>query len=107
MPARVTSVFSEPDDFQAALREEGVLSVLITGHGEFRARLTQVTLHRWRLWTSEEHLSRIALVAVPANAIRREALGQLGYPDTRRACNCSLRRFRPSKWRRRNCLGGG
>jgi hypothetical protein len=69
MPASVTSVFSEPDDFQAALREEGVLSVLITGHGEFRARLTQVTLHRWRLWTSEEHLSRIALVAVPANAI--------------------------------------
>jgi AraC-like DNA-binding protein len=69
MPASVTSVFSEPDDFQAALREEGVLSVLITGHGEFRARLTQVTLHRWRLWTSEEHLSRIALVAVPANVI--------------------------------------
>ena len=69
MPASVTSVFSEPDDFQAALREEGVLSVLITGHGEFRARLTQVTLHRWRLWTSEEHLSRIALVSVPANAI--------------------------------------
>jgi hypothetical protein len=69
MPASVTSVFSEPDDFQAALREEGVLSVLITGHGKFRARLTQVTLHRWRLWTSEEHLSRIGFVAVPANAI--------------------------------------
>jgi len=69
MPARVTSVFSEPDDFQAALREDGVLSLLITGRGQFRARLTQVTLHRWRLWTSEEHLSRIALVAVPVNAI--------------------------------------
>lgn len=62
-------MFSEPDDFQAALREDGVLSLLITGRGQFRARLTQVTLHRWRLWTSEEHLSRIALVAVPANAI--------------------------------------
>jgi len=69
MPASVTSVFSEPNDFQAALREDGVVSLLITGHGQFRARLTQVTLHRWRLWTSEEHLSRIAFVAVPANAI--------------------------------------
>ena len=69
MPASVTSVFSEPDDFQAALREGGVLSLLTTGRGQFRARLTQVTLHRWRLWTSEEHLSRIALVAVPVNAI--------------------------------------
>jgi hypothetical protein len=69
MPGSVTSVFSEPDDFQAALREDGVLSLLITGHGQFRARLTQVTLHRWRLWTSEEHLSRIGFVAVPANAI--------------------------------------
>jgi hypothetical protein len=69
MPGSVTSVFSEPDDFQAALREDGVLSFLITGHGQFRARLTQVTLHRWRLWTSEEHLSQIGFVAVPANAI--------------------------------------
>jgi hypothetical protein len=69
MPGSVTSVFSEPDDFQAALREDGVLSLLITGRSQFRARLTQVTLHRWRLWTSEEHLSRIGFVAVPANAI--------------------------------------
>jgi len=69
MPGSVTSVFSEPDDFQAALREDGVLNLLITGRGQFRARLTQVTLHRWRLWTSEEHLPRIALVAVPANSI--------------------------------------
>jgi hypothetical protein len=69
MPGSLASVFSEPDDFQAALREDCVLCLVITGHGQFRARLTQVTLHRWRLWTSEEHLSRIAVVAVPANSI--------------------------------------
>ena len=31
MPGSVTSVFGEPEDFQAALREDGVLGMLITG----------------------------------------------------------------------------
>jgi hypothetical protein len=44
MSGSVTSVFSEPNEFQAALRPDGVLSLLVTGHGQFRARLTQVTL---------------------------------------------------------------
>jgi AraC-like DNA-binding protein len=69
LPGSVTSVFSEPDDFQAALREDGVLGTLITGPSRFRARLTQITLHRLRLLAAEEHLSRIAFVAVPADAI--------------------------------------
>jgi hypothetical protein len=62
-------VFSEPDDFQAALREDGVLGMLITGSGRFRARLTQITLHCLRLLAAEEHLPRIAFVAVPADTV--------------------------------------
>jgi AraC-like DNA-binding protein len=69
MPGSVTSVFSEPGDFEAALREDGVLSMLITGRGHFRARLTQITLHRLRLLAAEEHLPRITFVAVPADAV--------------------------------------
>src|SRR5580693_2478591 len=69
MPGSVTSVFSEPGDFEAALREEGSLGLLITGRGQFRARLTQVKLHRLRLSAAEEQLSRIAFIAVPANLI--------------------------------------
>jgi AraC-like DNA-binding protein len=69
MPSSVTSVFSEPGDFEAALREDGVLSTLVTGRGQFRARLTQLTLHRLRLLAAEEHLPRIAFVAVPADAV--------------------------------------
>lgn len=69
MPGSVTSVFSEPGDFEAALREEGGLGLLITGRGQFRARLTQVKLHRLRLSAAEEQLSRIAFVAVPADLI--------------------------------------
>jgi AraC-like DNA-binding protein len=69
MPGSVTSVFSEPDDFQAALGEDGVLGMLITGPGRFRVRLTQITLHRLRLLAAEERLPRIAFVAVPADAV--------------------------------------
>jgi len=69
MPGSVTSVFSEAEDFAAALREEGGLGLLITGRGQFRARLTQVKLHCLRLSAAEEQLSRIAFVAVPADLI--------------------------------------
>jgi AraC family ethanolamine operon transcriptional activator len=69
MPGSVTSVFSEAEDFEAALREEGCLGLLVTGRGAFRARLTQVALHRLRLSAAEEYLPRIALVAVPADMV--------------------------------------
>jgi AraC-like DNA-binding protein len=69
MPGSVTSVFSEPGDFEDALREEGGLGLLITGRGQFRARLTQVKLHRLRLSAAEEQLARIAFVTVPADLI--------------------------------------
>jgi AraC-like DNA-binding protein len=62
-------VFSEPDDFQTALREDGVLGMLITSHGRFRALLTEIALHRLRLSAAEEQLPRIAFVAVPADAV--------------------------------------
>ena len=69
MPRSVTSVFSEAEDFEAALRQEGGLGLLVTGSGQFRARLTQVKLHRLCLSATEEQLSRIAFVAVPADMI--------------------------------------
>jgi AraC-like DNA-binding protein len=69
MPASVTSVFSEADDFQTTLRADGVLSLLVTGHGQFRARLTQVTLQHLYLSAGDEQLSRIAFFAVPADMI--------------------------------------
>lgn len=69
MPGSVTSVFSEPEDFEAALCEEGCLGLLITGRGQFRARLTQIALHRLRLSAAEKQLPRIAFVAVPADMI--------------------------------------
>jgi hypothetical protein len=69
MPRSVTSAFSEVEDFEAALRQEGCLGLLVTGAGQFRARLTQIALHRLRLSATDEQLPRIALVAVPAETL--------------------------------------
>jgi hypothetical protein len=41
MPRTVTSAFSEPVDFETALRKGGCLSLLVTGRGQFRAQLTR------------------------------------------------------------------
>ena len=69
MPGSVMSLFSEPDEFQAALREDGVLNLLVTGRGQFRARLTRVKLHHLRLSAADEYLPRIAFVAVPEDML--------------------------------------
>ena len=64
-----TWVFSEPEDFEAALRLEGCLGLLITGRGQFRARLTQIALQSFRLSAGDEQLGRIAFIAVPADLV--------------------------------------
>jgi len=69
MPGSVISLFSEEDEFQAALRGDGVRNLLVTGRGQFRARLTQVTLHHLRLSAGDEYLPRITFVAVPADTL--------------------------------------
>jgi AraC-like DNA-binding protein len=62
-----TSVFSEPDNYARALRSAGFRKLLIIGRGPFSARLTQVTLDQVSVAAAEEHVSRVAFVAVPAD----------------------------------------
>ena len=69
MPGSRASVFGEAEDFQAALSADGVAGLLVTGRGQFRARLTQVRLYGWRLAAVEEEQPRIAFVAVPADML--------------------------------------
>jgi AraC-like DNA-binding protein len=69
MPGSVTSVFGEAERFETALREEGCTGLFVAEGGEFRARLTQITLDRLRLASAEEELARIAVIAVPANTV--------------------------------------
>ena len=63
MPGSRASVFGEAEDFQAALSADGVAGLLVTGRGQFRARMTQVALEGLRLAAVEEQLARIAFVA--------------------------------------------
>jgi hypothetical protein len=83
MPGSVTLAFGEPQDFQAALREDGVLSLLVTARGQFRARLMQVTLHSLRLSAGDEHLPRIAFVAAPAGRVQPQKY--LSWPIERKS----------------------
>jgi hypothetical protein len=48
MPQIVIFSFSEPDDYQAALGEDGGVNLLVTGRDRFRARLTRLMLPRLR-----------------------------------------------------------
>jgi methylphosphotriester-DNA--protein-cysteine methyltransferase len=69
MPESVTAAFSEPEDFETALRMEGLRSLVITARGRFRARLTRVSLNGMSLSAVEEKLPRIGFIAVPANTL--------------------------------------
>jgi AraC-like DNA-binding protein len=69
MSGSVASVFGEPDEFQAALREDGIRNLLVTEKGQFRARLTQVRLPHLRLSAGDERLARIAFAVVPADTL--------------------------------------
>ena len=69
MPSTVTSAFSDPDDFDTALRKEGVLSMLVTARGQFCARLTQISLDEICISAVDEHLPRIAFIAAPIDTV--------------------------------------
>jgi AraC-like DNA-binding protein len=69
MPGSRTSVFGEAEDFEAVLSADGVAAMLFLGHGQFRARLTQVRLERLRLATVEETQLRVAFIAVSASMV--------------------------------------
>src|SRR5690242_15892019 len=69
MPGSRASVFGEAEDLEDAFRADGLAGLLVTGGGQFRARLTQISLDRLRLARAEEEVARVALVAVPANTV--------------------------------------
>src|SRR5215472_6083744 len=69
MPGSRASVFGEAEEFQAALSVDGVAGILVTGRGQFQARLNQVALKRWRLAAVQEAQARIAFITVPLGVV--------------------------------------
>ena len=60
--------FREPDDFEAAMRDDGCTSLVVTQRGPFRARLTRIALHWLRLQSAEESSARVAFFTIPAGS---------------------------------------
>ena len=69
MPASTTSAFSNAGELEEALRNVGDVRLIVTGRGEFRARLTHVELQRLRLWVVDEHASRIGFLKIPPDVL--------------------------------------
>src|SRR5208282_2483823 len=66
MPSSAVRTFSDPDDYQAAIRDAHAEGV-ITGRGKFRAESTTIRLDRLSLQRCEESLPRTVYSAVDPN----------------------------------------
>jgi AraC-like DNA-binding protein len=64
MPSSSTSIFSDPDDFEATLRRWMDVDLTITGEGQYRSRLTQIALRHLYLAAGHESVSRIAFMSM-------------------------------------------
>src|SRR5258705_9135695 len=71
-----TAMFANPDDYQAGIGDAHV-SLIVTGGGDFKARLTWLNLRRFHVLCGCENLPRIAFISLlpaqvfvsfPANA---------------------------------------
>src|ERR1700687_751095 len=63
-----TATFTDPGDYQARLTGTNI-NLVLTGGGEFKARLTWVELRRLRLFHARESAARIAFVKWAPGAV--------------------------------------
>jgi len=63
MAATGTAVFTNPDDYRAGI-EDADLGFVLTGHGDFKARLTWLKLPHLHLVRGRENVQRIAYVSL-------------------------------------------
>jgi hypothetical protein len=70
MPSSSTSVFSEPDDYQAELQRVIGFVLTVAGAGNFKAVLTRIDLPRIHLMAGEESLARLAIISLPSHTMR-------------------------------------
>jgi AraC-like DNA-binding protein len=64
MPGSGTRTFTDPDDYQAGLRQSRI-GLIVTCRGAFKARLTWAELDRLYLLRCQEDQSRIAYLSLP------------------------------------------
>jgi AraC-like DNA-binding protein len=68
-----TATFASPDDYQAGIggvTSKGArVNFIVTGGGDFKARLTWLNLHRLRVLRGSENLPSIAYVSMPPERV--------------------------------------
>jgi AraC-like DNA-binding protein len=68
MTASGTATFTNPDDYRAGIGSANV-SLVLTGRGDFKARLTWLRLHHLHVLRGRENLPRITYVALPPGRV--------------------------------------
>jgi AraC-like DNA-binding protein len=68
MPGGGTLTFCDPDRYAAGLGDVR-LDLTITGSGDFRARLTRVTLQHLEIYRCHEDLARIGYISLPPEQV--------------------------------------
>ncbi len=69
MSASTASIFTDPDELQAALGENCQGQIVVTGRGRFRMSLTRIKLARLCLLMADESLPRVAFLRPPATSV--------------------------------------
>jgi AraC-like DNA-binding protein len=68
-----TATFASPDDYQAGIggasSKGASVNFIVTGGGDFKARLTWLNLHRLRVLRGSENLPSIAYVSLPPERV--------------------------------------
>ncbi len=70
MSRSTLAVFSEANDFRAALKDTGYGGLVVNSDGTFRAQLTRITLDGMELAAGEERQPRVAFIVVPPRSVR-------------------------------------
>jgi AraC-like DNA-binding protein len=83
-----TSSFADPDDYEAGLGEARV-NLIVTGSGDFNARLTWLHLRRLHVLRARENLSRIAFLSLSPSRVLVSFPTSEGAPLT--YCGLGLR----------------
>ena len=63
-----TATFANPDDYQAGI-EDASVNLIVTGGGDFNARLTWLSLRRFHVLRATENLPRIAFVSLSPSQV--------------------------------------
>jgi AraC-like DNA-binding protein len=89
MATNGTSTFANPEDYQAGIGD-AIVNLIVTGGGDFKARLTSLNLRQFHLLRGSENLPRIAFMSLPPARAFVSFPATAGPPLTYRGVNLGV-----------------